>query len=65
MLSPHEIAALMLLDTDQHSGDLDLDDLDALCERQLVSLEKLATGYAHVRLTPQGRSMLKFVARMR
>jgi hypothetical protein len=65
MLSPHEIAALMLLETSQNSNHLDLEDLDALCERQLVSLEKLASGYAHVRLTAQGRSVLRSVGRMR
>jgi hypothetical protein len=61
MLSPHEIAALMLLDANQNSNHLDLEDLSALCERQLVSLEKLASGYAHVCLTPQGRSVLRLV----
>ena len=65
MLSPHEIAALMLLETNQNSNNLDLEDLGALCERQLVSLEKLASGYAHVRLTQQGRSILRSVGRMR
>jgi hypothetical protein len=64
MLSPHEIAALMLLDTNPHSNDLDLDDLDALCERQLVSLERLTSGYALASLTARGRSVLRSVGRM-
>jgi len=64
MLSPHEIAALMLLETNQQPEHLDLGDLDALCERQLVLLEKLASGYAHVRLTAQGRSILRSVGRV-
>ena len=64
MLSPHEIAALMLLAANQNSSNLDLEDLDALCERQLVSLEKLASGYAHVHLTSQGRSILRLVGQM-
>ena len=64
MLSPHEIAALLLLGSDPRSNQLDFDDIDALCERQLVSLEKLANGYAHVRLTPRGQSVLRVVGRM-
>ncbi|HWT67187.1 MAG TPA: hypothetical protein VN151_13820 [Terracidiphilus sp.] len=63
MLSPHEIAALMLLETNPQSDDLDLGDLQALCERQLVLLENLASGFAHGRLTAQGRSILRRVAR--
>jgi len=64
MLSPHEIATLMLLDTDACSEDFDPGDLDALCERQLVFLEKLASGYARGRLTAQGRSILRSVGRI-
>ena len=64
MLSPHEIAALMLLETNPSSEELDLGDLHALCERQLVLLENLASGYAHGHLTAQGRSVLKSVARV-
>lgn len=63
MLSPHEIAALMLLERNPRSDELDLGDLDALVERQLVLLEKLASGQVHGRLTAQGRSMLKSVGR--
>ena len=65
MLSPHEIAALMLLETNQNSNNLDLEDLGALCECQLVSLEKLASGCVYVCLTQQGRSILRSVGRMR
>ncbi|MBN3753759.1 hypothetical protein G3N95_12480 [Paraburkholderia sp. Tr-20389] len=64
MLSLHEIAALMLLETDSQSEDLDLGDLHALCERQLVLLENLASGHAQRRLTAQGRSVLKSVGRI-
>lgn len=65
MLSPHEISALMLLETNQHLDNLDLDDVSALCERQLVLLEKLASGDAQVRLTEQGHSVLRSVERVR
>ena len=64
MLSPHEIATLMLLDTNPLSENLDPGDLDALCERQLVLLETLASGYAHGRLTAQGRSILRSAGRV-
>ena len=63
MLSPHEIAALMLLDTNPQQSNLDLDDLDALCERQLVLLEALASGGAHARVTDEGRALLRSVAK--
>lgn len=64
MLSPHEIATLMLLETNPRSENFDPGDLDALRERQLVFLEKLASGYAHGRLTAQGRSVLRSVGRI-
>ncbi|WP_343655248.1 hypothetical protein [Paraburkholderia caribensis] len=64
MLSLHEIAALMLVETTRQSEYLDLGDLDALRERQLVSLETLASGYTHLCLTAQGRSILSSVGRV-
>ncbi|WP_233808085.1 hypothetical protein [Paraburkholderia sp. HP33-1] len=64
MLSPHEIATLMLLETNPSSENFDPGDLDALCERQLVLLEQLTSGYAHGRLTAQGRSVLRSVGRV-
>ncbi|AET92196.1 hypothetical protein BYI23_C000500 [Burkholderia sp. YI23] len=63
MLSPHEIAALMLLDTNPIQSGLDLDDLDALCERQLVLLEAMTSGGAHHRVTEQGRALLRSVSK--
>ncbi|SIT41261.1 conserved hypothetical protein [Paraburkholderia piptadeniae] len=63
MLSPHEIAALMLIGTTRYPDDLDRDDLHALCERQLVSLEKLAWGHAHVHLTARGHSILRSIGK--
>lgn len=69
MLSPHEIAALMLLYTnplqsDLDLGDLDLGDLAALCERQLVVLEALAPGGTHTTVTEGGRALLRSVAKL-
>ncbi|MGF6508459.1 hypothetical protein [Paraburkholderia sp. 32] len=64
MLSPHEIATLMLLETNPRPENFDPGDLDALCGRQLVFLEKLASGCARGRLTAQGRSVLRSVGRV-
>ncbi|ACC76079.1 hypothetical protein PPMP20_18600 [Paraburkholderia phymatum] len=63
MLSPHEIAALMLLETNPQPENLDPGDLHALCERQLVLLENLASGHAYGHLTAQGCSILRSVGR--
>jgi len=65
MLSPHEFATLMLVKNAQEQLDLDRADLDALLERQLVSLENLAQG-RHVSLvTDRGDRVLKAVSRFR
>ncbi|MGC1584003.1 MAG: hypothetical protein WA766_21155 [Candidatus Acidiferrales bacterium] len=40
-------------------------ELDALLERQLISLENLASGRSCPRITSEGDSILKAVARMR
>ncbi|WP_423198648.1 MULTISPECIES: hypothetical protein [unclassified Cupriavidus] len=70
MLSPHELATLMLIgngpqtrsDTATDSPEIDPVDLDALIAHELVSLEP-----SHDRPLPQitdhGRSMLKAVGR--
>ncbi|MFM0390082.1 hypothetical protein [Paraburkholderia dipogonis] len=44
MLSPLEFATLMLLKDAPDSIDLDRADLEALLERQLVTLDQLALG---------------------
>ncbi len=48
MLSPHEFATLMLVKNAQGTIEMDGADPDALVERQLVSLEKLAERPAHL-----------------
>ena len=64
MLSPHEFAALMLLNTNPSQSNLDFWDLDALCERQLVLLEELASGITHPHITARGRAVLQSVAKL-
>ena len=65
MLSPHEIAALMLLDSANGNLELDPADLKSLVRRQLVRLERLTHGRSQVRLTDHGRNFLDTVAKRR
>ncbi|MGH8789968.1 MAG: hypothetical protein ACREYA_33465 [Cupriavidus necator] len=65
MLSPHEIATLILLKAAPDPVDLDPVDLDALLDRQFVTLEKHPSGQACPRITPRGHSILTVVGRIR
>ncbi|MCX4148178.1 hypothetical protein PQR70_10195 [Paraburkholderia madseniana] len=65
MLSPHEFATLMLIKNAPDQIELDRAELDALLEQQLISLENLASGRSRPRITSEGDSILKAVARMR
>ncbi|KAA1015217.1 hypothetical protein FVF58_04715 [Paraburkholderia panacisoli] len=65
MLSPHEFATLMLIKSAPDQIDLGRAELDTLCERQLISLENLASGRSRPHVTSDGDSILKAVARMR
>lgn len=66
MLSPHEIAALLLLGDAQEIHDLEPEHLDSLLVHKLVTLEHgHDTGNAYPRLTSQGHSMLETVRRIR
>jgi len=64
MLSPHEFATLMLVKDATDQLEVDRADLDVLLERQLVSLERLASGRALPRLTHEGHSILKAARRI-
>ncbi|WP_455289245.1 hypothetical protein [Cupriavidus necator] len=66
MLSPHEIAALLLLGDAQDIDDLEPEQLDTLLAHKLVTLEHgHGRGDAYLRLTSQGHSMLEAVRRIR
>ncbi|RDK06754.1 hypothetical protein [Cupriavidus lacunae] len=66
MLSPHEIAALLLLGDAQEIDDLEPEQLDTLLAHKLVTLEHgHASDHAYPRLTSQGHSMLEAVRRIR
>ena len=63
MLSPHEFATLMLVAAAPEQIDLNREELDTLLERQLVALEQLGSGAQRPRLTRDGDSVLRAVAR--
>jgi hypothetical protein len=63
MLTPHECAVLMLIRSAPEQIDLDRAELDTLMERQLVTLERLASGAQRPRLTEGGDSLLWALAR--
>jgi hypothetical protein len=63
MLSLHEFATLMLVRDATEQLEVDRADLHALMERQLVRLEKLASGQALPRLTHEGLTFLKAAGR--
>ncbi|QIE27636.1 hypothetical protein SBC1_57500 (plasmid) [Caballeronia sp. SBC1] len=65
MLSPHEFATLMLLRDGPEQIDVDRADLEALLERQLITLERLTSGQPRPLITMNGRSVLKAAARIR
>jgi len=65
MLSPHEFATLMLVKAAPEQIDLHREELDTLLERQLVILDQLASGAQRPRLTRDGDSVLRAVARKR
>ncbi len=65
MLSPHEIAALLLLGDTQDIDDLEPEQLDGLLVHKLVTMEHgHGSGNGHARLTSQGYSMLEAVRRI-
>jgi hypothetical protein len=63
MLSPHEFATLLLVKDAPTQSDMEREELDALLERQLVELERLATGHQQWRLTETGDSALRAIKR--
>lgn len=65
MLSPHEFSTLMLLKDAPDQVDPDRADLEALLERQLVTLEKLTSGQRRPLVTLNGHSVLKAAAQIR
>ncbi|MFM0366934.1 hypothetical protein [Paraburkholderia sediminicola] len=65
MLSPHEFTTLMLIKDAPDQIELGRAELDALLERPVISLERLASGHPRRHVTSEGASILKAVARRR
>nr|WP_042883673.1 hypothetical protein [Cupriavidus necator] len=65
MLTPHEVATLILVKDTPNHAELDRAALDALLEHQLVSLEESASGHQRPCITVRGGAFLSAVARMR
>ncbi|MGU7782045.1 hypothetical protein [Burkholderia sp. PU8-34] len=63
MLSPHELAALMLVKSSPDQIDMDREELDTLLEQQLVVLERLASGARRPYVTNDGESLLRAMTR--
>lgn len=63
MLSPHEIATLMLLRDRPDPLQLDPVDLDALIRQDLVRVDPMLQGPAFPRLTHRGLTFLEAFAR--
>lgn len=59
MLSPHEFAVLLLINDSAESCELDRADVEALIERQLVTLERCGPDHSYAQVTPQGHAFLK------
>ncbi|GAB7549890.1 hypothetical protein CS8_096030 [Cupriavidus sp. 8B] len=65
MLSPHEVATLMLIQDDLRRTELDRADVDTLLEHQLVNLEEFVCGHRRPRITARGNAVLNAIARIR
>lgn len=63
MLSPHEFATLMLAAAAPEQIDLNREEIDTLLNRQLVALEKLGPDLNAPRLTRDGDSVVRAIAR--
>jgi|GEM_PF-600992 len=59
VLSPHEFAVLLLVNEGAEAADLDRADVEALIERQLVTLERRGPDRCYARVTLQGYVFLK------
>ncbi|WP_454726360.1 MULTISPECIES: hypothetical protein [Cupriavidus] len=63
MLSPHEIAALMVLGGSARDRELDPADIGTLVERQLVRLASSAPGSERMHVTGDGHRFLQAIGR--
>ena len=59
MLSRHEFATLVLVNDSSDPAELDSADVEVLCARQLVTLERLGPNHSRPRVTTQGYAFLQ------
>ena len=59
MLSPHEIATLLVVRSGSHPPDLDDVDVQALLSHQLITLEPTDAGPGQPRVTLHGHALLQ------
>ncbi|PMS35839.1 hypothetical protein B0G57_10899 [Trinickia symbiotica] len=65
MLSPHEIATLILVRDAPDQIEADRAELSTLLERELVALERAERGLSRPRITQNGNSVLEACSRIR
>lgn len=65
LLSPHEFTTLMMIWDAPDQIEPDREELRALLEHQLISVDLLAAGNRRIQLTPRGRAVLQVVSRIR
>jgi hypothetical protein len=64
MLSPHELATLMLVHSAPDEIDTTRVELDTLADCRLISLERRVGGWRRPMLTPAGEHLLEVAARL-
>jgi hypothetical protein len=65
MLSPHELATLLLVKDAPERIEADRAELGALRELQLIANELPESGFPWPRVTPRGDAVLRAIARVR
>jgi hypothetical protein len=65
MLSPHEVATLLLLKDAPERIEADRAELGALRALQLIANESPEAGFLAPRVTPRGDAVLRAIARVR
>lgn len=63
MLTPHEFATLVLLNNTPDQVEVDCEDLEALLNQQLATVEWLGPGCSRPAVTIQGYALLKALGR--
>ena len=65
MLSPHELATLMLVKAAPERMDAGREEVGVLRELELIAIERPDVGRTLPRVTPRGEAILRAIARVR